>query len=179
MRHGTQSRRKGEPLTECRWVLACEARGQSVLQQSGGPLTQIRGAHGSGGHCLSRPAPEPIRCAPAARPLGTGPLRLLRTTPVTCGISTSSTKRDEEEQKRTSRFSAWGYRRQAAARGPRVAPGPAAGGLGPAGSYTRHKGKSAIRGSATARRPGVRLGSALLAYLLPPPICTRARARCW
>jgi hypothetical protein len=73
-------------------VSVLQALGQSALQRFGGPLTQDRGL-GSVGTTqpLSPPAPASARCAPKARPLGAGPLRLPRTTPVTCGITTPST----------------------------------------------------------------------------------------
>jgi hypothetical protein len=58
----------------------------------GVPLTHDRGVCGSGNRSHSRPARVPARCG-QARPLDTGPLRLLRTTPVTCGITIPSTKR--------------------------------------------------------------------------------------
>jgi hypothetical protein len=60
----------------------------SALQRRGGAvdLTHGRGVCGSGDCSHSHPAPVSVRCG-QARPLGTGPLRLLRTTPVTCGIT--------------------------------------------------------------------------------------------
>jgi hypothetical protein len=48
------------------------------------PLPHGRGVCGSGNRSHSPPARVLARCG-QARPLGTGPLRLLRTTPVTCG----------------------------------------------------------------------------------------------
>jgi hypothetical protein len=60
----------------------------SATRGTAGPSTQDQGVCGSGSgvHCHARPAPVPIRCA-QARPLGAGPLRLLRTAPVTYGIA--------------------------------------------------------------------------------------------
>jgi hypothetical protein len=55
----------------------------------GVPLTHGRGVCGSGNRSHSHPAHVPARCG-QARPLDTGPLRLLRTTPVTCGITIPS-----------------------------------------------------------------------------------------
>jgi hypothetical protein len=67
VRHGAQSRGKGEPHSKYRRVCSPAARAQrarakSEPQRLGGPLTQVRGVCGSGVHCHTRPAPVPIRC---------------------------------------------------------------------------------------------------------------------
>ena len=74
-----------------RWFIECshEARAKVRSSDEGVPLTHGRGVCGSGNRSHSHPARVPARCG-QARPLDTGPLRLLRTTPVTCGISIPS-----------------------------------------------------------------------------------------
>jgi hypothetical protein len=66
-----------------------EARAKVRSSDEGVPLTHGRGICGSGNRSHSHPARVSARCG-QARPLGTGPLRLLRTTPVTCGITIPS-----------------------------------------------------------------------------------------
>ena len=66
-----------------------EARAKVRSSDEEVPLTHGRGVCGSGNRSHSHPARVPARCG-QARPLGTGPLRLLRTTPVTCGITIPS-----------------------------------------------------------------------------------------
>jgi hypothetical protein len=70
-----------------------EARAKVRSSDEEVPLTHGRGVCGSGNRSHSHPARVPARCG-QARPLCTGPLRLLRTTPVTCGITIPSKMSD-------------------------------------------------------------------------------------